>query len=485
MATAKLTSKVFTGAYNTEWASKVSAIFDTMHLQEVYDVYGDGVRTTDLLQIAGRVMQVPNATVKHFERYAPQYAITLSGAIATGAAGADIEFKIATTDYDSNDNPPIRLYDSIEIPADYMPDTVYEGRLYRITSTDGTGDDVTFTASPFSKGGTYVTASQISTEVPDGKVLRIGHTTKSPGTGQPEPKTDTWAEREHVAAIIKESGSYEGGQMAQFFEKAIVVDMKDGSTGVLLKPILEVENRLETQIESYIVSGERTDNTGMTETSSFGGTPAVKSGFGFMQWAYQLAQDHSYGAAFTVSDLNRVKLLLQTQGVNSKRCIVPCGPQFFVDFEDAGLDYLQQYSKSDLLDAAKNLGVELRSVTKAQIQYIPIELSSFANPTTFGINVSDAYSYAYPYLGLVIPMENNEVKINGKMPKIPNIMLGYVNNNGEDRTRVIGIEAGPNKVFPNQQIVANDKDGWKVHMFTEVMVICTNVNRWVLIRKAK
>ena len=273
--------------------------------------------------------------------------------------------------------------------------------------------------------------------------------------------------------------------MAQAFEEAIEMEMRNGNPGILLKPVLEVESRLETQIEAYIVAGERQDNTTMTETSSFGGTPTVKSGFGFIQWADQLAQAKYYTTSYDIDDFDDNKLLLQSQGITSKMCSMLCGPQIFLDLENAGLEWIREYSGgTNLLEAQKNLGITIASIKKAGIEYYPVELGSFANPTTFGVNVSDTYIYNYPTSALIIPMESNQVKMNGKDVSIPSMTLGYVNNNGEDRSRVVGIEAGPNKVFPTQ-FVANDKDGWKVHMFTEVMVICTNVNRWIYVRKSK
>ena len=483
MATTKTTSKVFKGAYNTEWATIETAIFDTKYLPEVYHIYGDLVRATNLLGIAGKTMSVPNTTISHFERYSPSYSITLLGAIETGTG--DITFQIATSDYDANDNPPLRIYDTIEIPYKYMPTGVNEDRLYQIVSVAGATDDLTWTASPINEDGTYDTATEIDTEVPTGTVLRIGHNFYPPGTGQPDPLTDSWATREHVAAIIKESAHYEGGQMAQAFENAILMDMRNGNKGLLLDPVLEVGRRLDKKIESYVVSGERTDNTGLTQSSEFGGTPAAKSGFGFMRWANMLSQEHYYTAGLSVSDLDRIKLLMQTQGIATKKVFVPSGTQYMTHFENAGLDYTQQYSGgSDLITAAKDLGVEFRSYLKSGVQYFPIELSCFSDPSTFGINVGDSYTYQWPKLGLFVPLVDNNVKMNGKQVSIPNIQLGYVNKNGEDRTRVVGIEAGPNRVFPGN-FVANDKDGFKVHLFTEIMVIVVNANQWVLSRESK
>jgi len=487
MSTVKPTSKVYTGSYNTKWAALETAKFKAQYLKEVYEPYGDLVNLSNILQFAGRTMNVPNAEIKHFERYAPQAVITTLGAITTGSAGADISFQIATSDYDANDNPPLRLYDSIEIPHDYMPSGVYEPRLYRISAITGSDDDLTFTAQPFNKAGTYSTASQISTEVPTGTNLRIAHTSFGAGTGQPTPKTDNYATRSHVATILADSLEIEGGQMAQAFEEAILVDMKRGGKGLLLSPVLELGRKLDKQIESYIISGERNDNTGMVMTSQAGSysTP-VKSGFGFMRWADILAQKAYRTSGLSASDLRYRKLLLQSQGVATKHVTVFCGPEYLADFEDAGLEYTQQFSSSDLLDSAKNLGVEFRGILKDGILYTPVQLDAFADPTSFGINVGDSYSYSWPYVGLYVPDVKNEVKMNNKKLSLSNIMIGYVSNNGEDRTRMIGYEAGMNGVdwMPNGNMVSHEYDKIEIHMKTELMCIVVNANQWILDRKA-
>ena len=122
----------------------------------------------------------------------------------------------------------MRLYEGVEIPASSQQTGVNKERIYRIHTITGTGTDRTFTASPYNKSGTYDTASRITTAVPAGTVLRITHATRAVGMGQIDPKTDSWATRTHVAAIIPESKHYEGGQMSQAFEEAIMVDMRNG-----------------------------------------------------------------------------------------------------------------------------------------------------------------------------------------------------------------------------------------------------------------
>jgi hypothetical protein len=65
-------------------------------------------------------------------------------------------------------------------------------------------------------------------------------------------------------------------------------------------------------------------------------------------------------------------------------------------------------------------------------------------------------------------------------------MIGYVSNNGEDRTRMIGYEAGMNGVdwMPNGNMVSHENDKIEIHMKTELMCIVVNANQWILDRKA-
>ena len=116
------------------------------------------------------------------------------------------------------------------------------------------------------------------------------------------------------------------------------------------------------------------------------------------------------------------------------------------------------------------------------ITYVPVELSVFSDPSRYGINVSDIDAYEFPNMGLFIPNVKNTIKIGNKtLPSVDNIMLGYVSNNGEDRSRILGIEAGPNNVFSGP-LVSHEYDKIEIHMETEMMVICVNVNQWIIDR---
>lgn len=489
MATVKPTSKNYQGAFSTEWATLFTAMFDDVYMPKVAHKYGPLVGLSDILSMAGKTMPVPNATMKLFERSAPWPAFTLLEEIATGAEGASISFKIAVDEYDDNGNPPISQYETIEIPYKYMQDGVNEDRLYWIKSApSGSGTDLTWTAIPVNANGTYDTASKIDTAVTAGTVLRRGHNLFAPGSGQPSSRQEIYSEREFVAAILAATKTIEGGQLAQAFRDPVMVDMKKGGKGILFDPIMQLDYELRKKTESYFVSGERTDNSNMTMTSQAGNySAAVKSGFGFMRQANIYSQKAYYADGLSIDDLAARKLLLRSQGLNSKNVMVYCGINYTDRFEKAGLDYVQQYSSSDLLDAAKNLGVEFKSYMIGGIKYTPIELNCFSDPTTFGINVGDVNSYQWPDLGLYIPSNTNNVKINGKeVPAVDNIILGYVKTPEEDRTRMIGIEAGVNGMsWVNSTMVANQYDKVDAHMKTELMVICINPNQWILDRLEK
>ena len=118
MSTTKLTSHAYTGSYNTQWATKEDAILKDQYLPKVYHIYGDLTRLSYILEVAGKTMFIPNSTISHFEKYAPNFVFTTLGAIGSGTGS--IEFQIATTDYDSLNNPPLRLYETFKVPAKFM-----------------------------------------------------------------------------------------------------------------------------------------------------------------------------------------------------------------------------------------------------------------------------------------------------------------------------------------------------------------------------
>jgi hypothetical protein len=472
--------------YTTHWTSKNSDIFDPVFRKKLYNIYGDGVRIFDWLTAAGSVENVPNAEIKHIEEFAPMRAIKIKSAIATGAAGADITVVLDAVNFDTDGYNPTRVGFTILIPASNQPLTVNNSREYRIMSrSTATLTNDTLVCRPLSGDGNTQTASQITTAVAAGTWLQIGPSSYAPGTGQPEGRTDSYSTITHKARIYKETLGIEGGQVAQQFREAM---MMNGQKGLVNKGIFKLEFDHDKQIDQGICYSEENDNSSLTQTSTFGGTPAIKSGKGLFTWADEKAQKVYYTGSYNYSDFDINKQLFESQGVTSTAANYYVGPELWLQLENAGLDQIREYSGgTELYDKVqKYLGIDIKIHKKAGITYMIQEVKSFANPNTYGINVSDAYTYEYPKAGLIIPNGKKTLRDFGgkKDYSIENLALGYVNNNGEDRTRILKVKPGVSGVI-DSMVVADDKDGYFFYLLTEMMTLVHNANQFIYVREQK
>ena len=111
-----------------------------------------------------------------------------------------------------------------------------------------------------------------------------------------------------------------------------------------------------------------------------------------------------------------------------------------------------------------------------------MELHSFANINKFG-----AAEYGYRDMGLLFPKGQYNVTLQGKgmkeeKLKLPHLTLGYANNNGENRTRIVTYVKG-NTDWPAGGAAANSYDGVKFDMLTHVVPIWTNLYQTILVTK--
>jgi hypothetical protein len=145
-----------------------------------------------------------------------------------------------------------------------------------------------------------------------------------------------------------------------------------------------------------------------------------------------------------------------------------------------GLEFIKDNSSTDL-KALDDVGFGLKSFSKLGIKFHMRELVGFSNPQTFGVDAN-----YFGNAGLIFPMSEVTVKSNdfiggtdGKIV-LPNIALGYLNNQGENRTRIIQFVAGVNGMgLP----ATNQYDNVKGYMLTEYSVIANQVNQWVRVLK--
>lgn len=479
------TSQAVQQYYGLQWVSKNSDIIMPEVRRQAYQKYGKGVGARDIYFANKNVVDVPNQTITVGLKDSPLGAIKLGSAISTGAAGADITVVLDSTMYDTNNNGPLRVGDDIYIPKDYLYTGTTEARAYRVTSVSGSGAAAEYTCKPYAKdGGFYTVASRIATAVPSGSVLMVGANSFAVGTAQPAGMTDSWDSISFKPRILKETVDYEGGQVAQSF-----YDYTGYNTnkGVLNSGVLDAEFRLDVKESRYFFLGEANDNSTMTQTSESGVANLVVSGGGMWPHASKYGQAQSYSGDFVLDNLYDSGILQQSQGITSGTSVFMVGPELARDVETSALDFIKQYSGgSDLLNSAKNeLGIDVKAFTIDGRTYVLWRPDELADPTGMGININGTYTYSMATSGLIVPNMNVTVPFNGQPNvTIPNVQIGYVNKNGENRRRVMKVNPGVNGLDGYGDQANSSYDGLHVYMLVHMTPIFALPHQWVRVYKA-
>ena len=478
------TSQVVQQYFGLQWVSKNSDIIMPEVRRQAYEKYGKGIGARDIYFANKNVVDVPNQTITVGLKDSPLAAIKLGSAISTVAAGADITAVLDSTMYDTNDNGPLRVGDDIYIPKEYLATGTTEARAYRVASVSGTGAAAQYTCKPYAKDlGFYSVASRVTTAVPSGTVLMIGANSFAAGTAQPAGMTDSWDSISFKPRILKETVDYEGGQVAQSFYDYTGYN---ANKGVLNSGVLAAEFRLDVQESRYFFLGEANDNSTMTQTSESGVANLVVSGAGMWPHAGKYGQALSYSGDFVLDNLYDAGILQQSQGITSGTSVFMVGPELARDVETSALDFIKTYSGgSDLLSNAKNeLGIDVKAFMLDGRTYVIWRPDELADPTGMGININGTYTYAMASSGLIVPNMPVTVPMNGQPNvTIPNVQIGYVNKNGENRRRVMQVNPGVNGLGYGDQ--ANSSyDGLHVYMLSHMTPIFALPNQWIKVYKA-
>lgn len=419
------------GNYNeAHWRPLIEQRLDPGYFLETFR-YGMGSYYFDFMEMANRTMQLWTDNPKVYEKLEWENTVKIQSQIATGAAGADITLVVSTDDRDTNNKVPIKVGDGIVIPAQYQ--TPGEDRIYVITAyVAGT---FTATLSPLSADGNTITASQIGTAIPAGTTLKIHAYFTGRGTELPDGKYNYRLIREYQTQIIKNTRTYEGGmQSLKWYE----VPSETGPTTAWFEGQDEMELDHRKACDDALFLGEINDNTTLTETSGAGGDNARKSTKGIWNWTKEVGQPLDYAAGWDMSYFYDVKDLFAATNVASREAMFCVGTDLLRSIEESNLDWLKEYSGgSDLMRASDELGIETRRVLVNGILFQLHELKSFTNPLRYGNK-----EYNFSKYGLVIPEGMESAEFNGKRELHPSFMVGYLNYNGENRTRIVGVIDG-------------------------------------------
>lgn len=487
MATyAAATSNTVTGPVNSTYLSTYSAELEPAVIRKLYQNYGKQFGVIDFLRMSGSEINLSRDSITSFAEGAQERPIKVKSNVTTltnDSSNWEFQFYISSDDYDTNSNTYVRVGDTIMIPGYYFGKTHDVGA--RITAVGATDAALTY-ATLFD--GTLAASNTLAQTFPAGGYLQVGHTSYGRGSGQPAARQYGFDSDIFYTAINKETIAMHGGVQAQ----QLYFDVKSEGRvkGLWGMHFAKADFQLDKQQSTNCWQGEVNSNaTYLTETNVDSASETIKGTQGMWLHAEDNGADHEYVDSFTVKDLDAIDDLFKTTGVITTEASILVGHKLYKQIQDAAHDYISQYSGgSDLLsDNMTSLGFTAKKWNFAGIDYKICNLAELSNNQTYGANQKNFWNYA----GLVIPNEqvtvedssgsiyNSEGRVGGKVT-LPNVAVGYLNNNMENRQRIVTDVAGVNGMGFK---ATEQYDRSQLFMLSEYALIANETTKWIRLFK--
>ena len=483
-----VTSNTRGGAYGAPWGSIYDLELEPQVWQEWYQQFGKGFQVFDWLQIPGQTVSVKARNIDSFTDTAIERAVQLSAAgiaVAGHVAGAVKTFVLHADEYLDGGSggatavtPYLRSGDTVFIDPLYTnKDVPTQWIVTAVGATVGVASsmyplDITVQITAAQAGSTY---------------LMVGPNLKGIGTGQPGPRNSGTTSNTYYTGILAETAEIKGGVSA---EKLYRNDLdKSGRAILWSKAQIEAEFLHNSGIDKQILLGQvNTNTTVAVAADADSANQAVRSTQGLWHWVEADGMEQAYAGSYDLAYFDQQKEYLRSQGVTDTTVAILAGSNLYKQIENTGLDYIKAYSGGSVLESYGAVGAQVRSILKNGITSELCEVVSFDNANTYG--VMDTY---FRDAGLVIPQslatvnKSSDVDYGdfygnsaGDKVKIPNVILGYLDNNGENRKRMIGPVAGVNGMgYP----FTNSFDDVKLYIKSEFMLIVNLANQMMKIVK--
>jgi hypothetical protein len=187
----------------------------------------------------------------------------------------------------------------------------------------------------------------------------------------------------------------------------------------------------------------------------------------------------AYTAAYQLTDFDDIKDLLNSVGVTERNLAFFMGSSLYKQVENSGLDTIKEFSGgTDLMKKLGEINVAFKAINKNGVYTIFKELPSLSDPTAYG---ADAFNDYFKDFGFILP--DIDVSVRGSIEdpatvKIKNLVLGFKNYNGENRTRVV-------KDIPSMAgrggIAVDSYDDSRGSMLSEYSVIFNKVSQAIMV----
>jgi len=480
-----VTSNTRGGAYGANWGSVYSLELEPQVWQEWYQAFGKGFQVFDWLTIAGQTVSVKARDIDAFTDQAIEKAVQVTAAgvsSAAHAAGGSRTFILNASEYDDGDgatavSPYLRAGDTVFMDPQYTNKEV--PTQWYVTSVGADGANTTI----YPLDSTV----QMTSDMAASTYFMVGPNLSGIGTGQPGPRKSGTTSDTFYTAIVGETAEIKGGVNA---EKLYRNDLdKSGRSTLWSKAQVETEFLLNSGIDKEIFLGQVNSNTSSAVATDKDSTSqAVRGTKGLWHWVESDGMEQAYAGSYDLAYFDQIKEYLRSQGVTDTTVATLAGSNLYKQIENTALDFIKAYSGgSDLMSGYASVGANVQEFKKNGIKHELCEVVSFDNANTYA--VMDTY---FRDAGLVIPKSLATVRSSGMevadmygnsagdKVKIPNVVIGYLNNNGENRTRMVHPVAGVNGFgYP----AVHEYDQVELYFKSEFMLIVNLANQMLKIVK--
>jgi hypothetical protein len=474
MAYSPASANTVVAPFDGTFTSLYATSYKPATMAQLFKKYGKGFDVLDWLTLAGQEVPLNRRSLTSFSEGARQRPVKILSEIRSITNGV-IAFGLAATEFDTNSDCYLRVGDTLMVPGYHFGKTYDVQFIVTTAPTSGNTDGAATAFEDLDSFTQNIAANQY---------IQVGPTAHAPGTAQPSTKSRGFYSYTFYTQISKETVQFAGGVPAEqlYFE---VPDRKGGK-GVYGMALFDGEFSLDSQISTSLFNGNLNDNS-LTETDVNSASQTRLATKGMWMWAEDYAQDVEYVDSFTVKDLDAIDDKFKATGVICQSALLGVGHKLYKQIQDAAHDYIMQYSGGSVLtNAMGELGFTAKAWERSGIVYKLVNFAQLSNQQTYGANAQNFWTYA----GLVIP--DVEVTISdqnggiynsmgqGGKVTLPNVAVGYLQNNGEDRKRIIQQVSGVNGMG---HIATNHYDVIQVDMLSEYMLIANQTEQWVRLIK--
>ncbi len=436
---------------------------------EVVSMYGKGFGLRQMLHLAGKEINISGRTITLIEKGSLEKAVTLD-VVSTGiyiaaqtTGGGDISIKPVTADADY-----LSIGDTVFIPASYTNRGGKGVVKFQVTA-ESSG---VYTCKPFDN--TITIPSDVTAQL----TLMASGGNFAPGSQGAAAKRSAPFYRTFVTAIKRAGFAVQGGATAtdRYSQKLI-----GGGQGAFTQASLEADMFLDSAMNDELFVGEENSNTSLTLATEYDGNVAARGTKGLWRHLEEGGMKLTHtGGSFARTDLYDAKDLLLSQGVVDTTAYFGVAPTLYRYIETMGLTFLQDYSGgSNLITALGDAGVKFRSFLVGGVVFVLQELVNFANPNKYGATGNwDENGFIIP--DTMVTVQKGDL---GSPLTLSNLVIGYLNANGENRTRIVKVRPGVEGIT-GDKIAVSSYDNIQGEMLTEFALIVLKRNQMIQVISA-